>query len=133
MPLTAEDKTEIAKVVEETMDRRRERMMRDRLPDPPKEKRLYLISFAGHALGLPDPNNRVVMTSAIYARVEVNPDRPSFYQGEVEIVADGDGRQFPAPYRTILTGVMVTGLVEMPDRWGLKLTAEGVREGATGA
>lgn len=109
-------KEELAPLVRQILDEHREariREMRER-PEPPTENKLYLISFHSPSLAFPDESGRAVLNHCVYAYVAMRPGA-SFFGGEVYVIAFGDGRPLPTPVRTVLSGNLVVGLVEVSD------------------
>lgn len=110
---TAEDKTEIVKMVTEAMNAHREsrrlQWEQEKKEKGPVVTRLYLVTIQHHdGIGFPigDGSGRVVMHHTFYARVPLRDadDYPMNFGGRVEVVAFGDGRLLKQPFGVFLAG-----------------------------
>jgi hypothetical protein len=117
--LTDQDKLEVAEIVKRELEadfhRRRElRLQSDAERQAKKTTKLYLVSLHSNVIAFPDEKGRAILSQAFYAKVTIDEDH-SFYSGEVEVIAHGDGRRLSNPLKTIITGTAVVGLTEVPE------------------
>jgi hypothetical protein len=121
MNFTKEDEEHIAAIVLTTMQSERERLRAQRLEDDAKRERsktnhVYLITFAGNHIALPEPDGRAVHSTCVYARVEMAENEYGFYSAKKALViAHGDGKKLKEPIEMILTGAQITCMAKVAD------------------
>ena len=114
----------IAQALKEDFDRRREQRIKAdqaEAANVTEVDRTYLISYGGHAVGIPDTGDtgNVTMHHALYIRCKVklkNGEESDWAYTEHShgwIVARGDGRLMKTPYRIRLFGY--NSKLEVPD------------------
>lgn len=115
--LTEEDQKQIGTIVEDAMENRRLmwRQQREGEVKSNKVTNLYLITFSGHHIALPDERGRAIHNACVYARIELDKDKPVFFGGRAEVVAYGDGKLLKTPVGVILTGGSIVSMAEVPD------------------
>lgn len=115
--MTEEERNEIVSIVIDTMDNNRKlwRTARETEEKANKVTNLYLVTFSGHHIAFPDERGRAVLNSAVYARIELDKEKPNFYGGRAEVIAYGDGKLLKKPIGIILTGGSIVSMAEVPD------------------
>jgi hypothetical protein len=117
MPFTNEEKAELQSMIQEVLDKTRERRMEQAALSHQAElksqtTKLYLISFSGHHIAFPDERARAIFNQCVYAFVTMKGEDPHFFGGKIVVIAYGDGKKLKEPVSVILTGGSIIAMVE---------------------
>jgi hypothetical protein len=77
--------------------------------------RNYLVTVQDKTVCFPDERGRAINTNVFYARVKVDPEHPTFFAGEMSVLAWGDGRPLKEPITIILTGGLVSSMAQVSE------------------